>query len=208
MTDHAGSVDYAHTRGAEYNRVKKARTLARWLWDRGVTPEDVHAAAPATRRGWAQQAGVTPPRTDETWLAAAAAIDVLEQWAVDNPDHPKAKPAHLPPPADPDSHVPPAPPGSWPKGWASLADAAPITRFGAVCARCDQPPVTVVHCLNGDQWRCINHPPLPGEWGAELDWSLGPVDDLRFHPDHPHRCYSARCPHFTPTTRTEKATLP
>lgn len=94
MTGDVHVVDYGHTNKAEVNRVKKARTLARWCYDRDLTVEDVGDAAAPTLRAWARAAGVLPPSTGETWDTVIVSIGMLEVWAGHNPEHPSAARPH------------------------------------------------------------------------------------------------------------------
>lgn len=87
--------DFAHTKGAEQNRILKARKIARWCWDRGLTVSDVLSADDARRRAWARAALVTPPSTMETWRAVNDAMNAQEGFAEDNPGHPSVKRPHL-----------------------------------------------------------------------------------------------------------------
>lgn len=89
------STHYAHSEYAERNRVKKAHTLARWLYERDMSAAHLYAATPPLLRAWARAAGVTPPSTMETWDATVDALDVLEGWAEANPDHPAAARPHV-----------------------------------------------------------------------------------------------------------------
>lgn len=86
--------DYAHTQGAEQNRILKARKIARWLWERDLGYSNVLAADEKRRREWARQALVTPPSTMETWQAVNDALVAMERFAEDHPDHPQVARTH------------------------------------------------------------------------------------------------------------------
>ena len=83
-------VDFAHTDVAVRNRAAKARALAVHAWHRGLGGADVLALDDARRRDFARAAGVHPPSSGETWLAAARLLDEKEAWAARNPGHPAA----------------------------------------------------------------------------------------------------------------------
>lgn len=243
MTGDVHVVDYGHTNKAESNRVKKARTLARWLWDRNLTRDDVAAVPDPTLRAWARAAGVTPPSTMETWHATVTALGLLTAWADGNHGHPSAARTHaderpkwltayaaipkgdaqaprdsqlatvtaLPTrqdgpvgdePADPaPSTVTPLPvPAFAPRGWEACAALGPILRKDARCRLCGAPAVSAT----SREWRCAQHPPQPGQWGAALDFT--PRDLSKGHPDTPHRCYQPRCPSFTLSTAPPETT--
>lgn len=203
------TVDYAHTREAETNRIVKARMIARHAYDHSVPVEDLIAALHhgdnAQLARIARAAGVTVPGTLATWQAAIDALTALEEWAAGNPSHAKAARTPKTDTAEPVDDLAPVltltrPVGvaaSDPRGWAALAALGPVARPDARCATCRAPAITSVRVIDGpDQWRCKDHPPAPGEWGHTLDWTPRPVEHLRFHPDARHRCYDARCPKF------------
>jgi hypothetical protein len=229
-------VDFAHTKGAEHNRILKARKIARWLWDRSLSFSDVLAADDARRRAWARAAMVTPPSTMDTWQAVNAALVAMEQFAEDNPGHPATQRPHAdergtwlgvleePAPAPAPAPAEPTGVGDWfrdtpesramleeeraalakseaeyaakeviyPRGWAELVALGPIPRHDAKCATCRGPAVGYARVNDREEWRCANHPPQPGEWGAALNWTpRGPVCGCA-----PNRCYCGRGPHF------------
>lgn len=86
--------DFAHTQGAEQNRILKARKISRWLWERSLSFSDVLAADEPRRRAWARAAGVTPPSTMDTWQAVNQALMAMEGFAEDHPDHPSVARPH------------------------------------------------------------------------------------------------------------------
>ena len=86
--------DFAHTRGAERNRILKAKVLARWLWERDLTYEDVLEVDDSRRRQWARDAKVTPPNTMETWEAVRDALAAMAGYAEAHPDHPSVARPH------------------------------------------------------------------------------------------------------------------
>lgn len=208
-------VDYAHTRGAEHNRVLKARQLARWLWERDLSYDDVLAADDARRRSWARAAKVSPPSTMDTWEAVRGTLAVAVEFARGNPDHPAAQRPHageratwlgqvpeptvdapaVHNPVDDTADVAAAPEVVFPRGWDALAALGPVDRLDARCARCRRPAITAVRCDGIGEWRCAGHPPQPGEWGAALDWTPRAGGGCA-----PNRCYCSRCPGFKLTT--------
>ena len=207
MTTTAPAVDYAHTRGAERNRIVKAQKIARWAFDRNLSPEaltaTVHQGDAAQLRTWAHDAGVTVPGSTATWQAAVDALRELEEWADRNPDAPRAVRQGAPDKPEP---VPDAPEdlapvlalhktaaaAAAPKGWDLIAALGPLTRSDARCSRCRGGAITAVPVAGERaEWRCPDCPPAEGEWGHRLDWT--PRDDLATHPEHDHRCYNPRC---------------
>ncbi|RMI32621.1 hypothetical protein [Nocardia stercoris] len=86
--------DYAHTDHAAQGRADKARRLAAYVWQRGITGAELLALAPAVRRKLARAADTNPPSTDETWIATAALLDEKDAWAVRHPGHPAAVREH------------------------------------------------------------------------------------------------------------------
>lgn len=231
-------VDFAHTKGAEHNRILKARKIARWLWDRDLGFSNVLAADEKRRREWARQALVTPPSTMETWRAVNDALVAMEQFAEDHPEHPSVarphaderekwlgdlaehEPLHgdgqnrpetgtdapeeplatvhqLPerapePGITPDGQIPSETASILPRGWAERVALGPIPRFDAKCRRCGAAAVAHTRVNDSEEWRCADHPPQPGEWGASLNWTpRGPVCLCA-----PNRCYCGRGTHF------------
>lgn len=86
--------DYAHTDHAAKGRADKARRLAAYLWQRGITGADLLALPAATRRKLARAADTNPPSTDETWDMVARLLDEKDDWAARNPAHPAARRSH------------------------------------------------------------------------------------------------------------------
>lgn len=84
------TVDWVHTPAADAARAVKARRIAAWCWDHGVTTVDVRWAPARVLAAAARAADVNPPSTQETW---ARVIDLLAQktaWAASHPGHPAA----------------------------------------------------------------------------------------------------------------------
>lgn len=69
---------FRHGAKAEANRMLKAKDLARWLWDRDISGEQVMAFSNKWRNKMARAAGVNPPSTLETWTVVA---DLMERMA-------------------------------------------------------------------------------------------------------------------------------
>lgn len=83
--------DFAHGDFATSRRAEKARRLAAYLWDRGITGAEVAAMDAAVRRKLARAADTNPPSTDETWTVVTRLLDEKDAWAARNPDHPAAR---------------------------------------------------------------------------------------------------------------------
>lgn len=86
--------DYAHTDHASKGRAEKARRLAAYLWQRGISGAEVATIPAATRRKLARAADTNPPSTDETWALVARLLDEKDGWATRNPNHPAAQRDH------------------------------------------------------------------------------------------------------------------
>ncbi|WP_280182662.1 hypothetical protein [Nocardia cyriacigeorgica] len=82
--------DYAHSDAAARSRAEKARRLAGFLWDRGITGTELLAMPAALRRKLARAAQTNPPSTGETWESVARLLDEKDVWAARHPDHPAA----------------------------------------------------------------------------------------------------------------------
>ncbi len=87
--------DYAHSDFAAKGRAEKARRLAAYIWQRGITGAELLALPAAARRKLARAADTNPPSTDETWSVAGQLLDEKDAWAARNPDHPAAQRDHL-----------------------------------------------------------------------------------------------------------------
>ncbi|MBF6095804.1 hypothetical protein [Nocardia cyriacigeorgica] len=87
--------DYAHSDAAARSRAEKARRLAGFLWDRGITGTELLAMPAALRRKLARAAQTNPPSTGETWESVARLLEEKDVWAARHPDHPAAVRAHL-----------------------------------------------------------------------------------------------------------------
>jgi hypothetical protein len=72
---------FRHGAHAEANRLAKARQLARWLWDRDITGEQVLGFTNKWRNKIARAAGVNPPSTLETWTVAVDLMARMEELA-------------------------------------------------------------------------------------------------------------------------------
>lgn len=91
----AMAVDFAHTSHAEGRRRTKAIHLARYLWDRGLTPADLLSLRAEQLRRLARTVGVHPPRSAETWYVTARLLEQKTRWAQAHSDHPAAARARL-----------------------------------------------------------------------------------------------------------------
>ncbi|RDI45286.1 hypothetical protein [Nocardia mexicana] len=87
--------DYAHTDHASKGRAEKARRLAAYVWQRGITGSELLALPASTRRKLARAADTNPPSTDETWALVGQLLDEKDGWAARNPNHPAARRDHL-----------------------------------------------------------------------------------------------------------------
>ncbi|MFI5778906.1 hypothetical protein [Nocardia sp. NPDC051570] len=83
--------DYAHTDHASKGRAEKARRLAAYAWQRGITGAELLALPAATRRKLARAADTNPPGTEETWSLVAQLLDDKDIWAARNPNHAAAQ---------------------------------------------------------------------------------------------------------------------
>ncbi|MGL3806378.1 hypothetical protein ACSYDW_09800 [Paeniglutamicibacter sp. R2-26] len=72
---------FRHGTKAEANRQQKAKELARWLWDRNISGEQVLSYTNKWRNKIARAAGVNPPSTLETWTVAAELMERMAQLA-------------------------------------------------------------------------------------------------------------------------------
>ncbi|WP_225731742.1 MULTISPECIES: hypothetical protein [unclassified Nocardia] len=87
--------DYSHGDFANRSRADKARRLATYVWERGITGAELTGLPAAVLRKLARAAGTNPPSTDETWQAVAQLLDEKDVWAARHPDHPAAQRHHL-----------------------------------------------------------------------------------------------------------------
>lgn len=85
---------YAHSDSAERSRRAKAVELARYLWDRDISADELAGLSPEVRRKLARTAGINPPSTDETWNSVSALLADKADWARTHPDHPASNHAH------------------------------------------------------------------------------------------------------------------
>lgn len=69
---------FRHGSVAEANRLAKAKTLARWLWDRGIDGDTLLDFTDKYRREIARTAGVNPPSSLTTWSTACSLITHME----------------------------------------------------------------------------------------------------------------------------------
>lgn len=82
----AASFRYSST--AENNRKAKATTLARFLWDRNISGEELLAFSDAHRRRIARAVEINPPSTIDTWELTADLLAQKAEWLERNPEHP------------------------------------------------------------------------------------------------------------------------
>lgn len=86
--------DYAHSDFAAKGRAEKARRLAAYIWQRGITGAELLAMPDHALRKLARAADTNPPSTGETWSAAAQLLDEKDAWAARNTNHPAARRLH------------------------------------------------------------------------------------------------------------------
>jgi hypothetical protein len=86
------------------------------------------------------------------------------------------------------SRAPTAPDGTIlpPRGWPELVATGVALGHGRFCGvdRCGKPAIAATMTL----YRCAEHPPRPGEWGAGLNWTPKTL------PCASNRCYCGACP--------------
>lgn len=73
-----------------------------------------------------------------------------------------------------------------PRGWPELVATGLALGPGRLCGvdRCGKPAIAATMTL----YRCAEHPPRPGEWGAGLNWTPKTL------PCAANRCYCGACP--------------
>lgn len=189
--------DYAHTSTAERNRAVKARTIAAWCWDRGVTDTELAGLDARLIAKIGRAAGTNAP-SGETALLAVKLLGDKAEWALDHPGHPAAasggldRPDWLPAPAPSLTVVPdPAPaPDVYvsPRGWDALVALGPLARTDAPCHVCRSAPVVLTPTAS----HCADHPPQPGQWGHALNWEPRPVARACLA----GACWCGRCAHY------------
>lgn len=87
-------VDFAHTEQAARNRREKALGIARYVWDRNISGDELLALPDSQLKKLARAAGAHPPRSTETWTTVAELLREKSEWAVKNPDHSAAAKKH------------------------------------------------------------------------------------------------------------------
>ena len=90
MTGEESGPDFAHTDQAARMRREKALELARYVWDRGISADELLALPDPVLRKLARAAGVHPPSTLETWRETGELLAQKAAWALRNPAHPSA----------------------------------------------------------------------------------------------------------------------
>ena len=197
--------DYAHNPVADANRSEKARALARWCWEHGITADELRDGDDRHVNKAARLAQINAP-SPETVAAAAATLEAKEAWAAAHPTAPGADPGMLgrpdwwpPAGARPALTVVPDLPADdaaeWvkPRGWDALAALGPINRPDAPCTECGAAPVV----LTPKASHCAAHPPQPGRpghWGAHLNWTPD-ASTGKCATYGRQSCYCGRCQH-------------
>jgi hypothetical protein len=89
VTD-TGTPDFGHTRQAARNRYVKAQEIARWLWEAGVTAEQLDRW---TDGEWGRTSHLAVGRSasDDTRLVVYGMMIVKQAWAAAHPDEPAAR---------------------------------------------------------------------------------------------------------------------
>jgi len=76
-----------------------------------------------------------------------------------------------------------------PRGWQDLIDSGRTLGHGRTCSvsKCNAPAIAAAMTT----YRCAGHPPMPGEWGSNLDWSPREAGTCAAN-----RCHCGSCPPF------------
>lgn len=89
------AVDWARTATADTNRLAKARTLAAWCWQHGITAADVDRWDQKTRNRAARTTAVNPPTPgSQTWQIVTGLLHRMAAWAARHPSDPRATQHH------------------------------------------------------------------------------------------------------------------
>jgi hypothetical protein len=87
------AVDWARTATADQNRLAKAKTIASWCWQHGITPATITGWDQTARNRAARTAGVNPPGPGSpTWGIVDGLLHRMADWAARHPDDPRATP--------------------------------------------------------------------------------------------------------------------
>lgn len=86
---------FSHSSKAVANRMSKAKTLARWLWDRDIDGQTMLGFTDKFRRAIARNAGVNPPSSLTTWQLAAVLIAQMEVRLAADPANPAVVRHHV-----------------------------------------------------------------------------------------------------------------
>lgn len=86
---------FSHSTKATANRAAKAKTLARWLWDRNIDAPTMFGFTEKFRREIARNAEVNPPSSLTTWQSAAVLMAQMEVVAQADPANPAVSRNHL-----------------------------------------------------------------------------------------------------------------
>ena len=82
-------MDWKNNPNAARNRLDKAKAIAAWCWNQGLTWEHLEYS---TDTEWSRIARHAVSRTasDQTRLLVQSHLLIKEAWAAANPDHPQA----------------------------------------------------------------------------------------------------------------------
>ncbi|PQZ93923.1 hypothetical protein CQ018_09840 [Arthrobacter sp. MYb227] len=86
---------FSHGTKATANRAAKAKTLARWLWDRNIDVPTMFGFSDKFRREIARNAEVNPPSSLTTWQSAAVLMAQMEVMAQADAGNPAVSRNHL-----------------------------------------------------------------------------------------------------------------
>lgn len=86
---------FSHGTKATANRAAKAKTLARWLWDRNIDAPTMFGFTDKFRREIARNAEVNPPSSLTTWQSAAVLMAQMDVMAQVDPTNPAVSRNHL-----------------------------------------------------------------------------------------------------------------
>jgi len=85
------AVDWAHTAVARQRREAKARILAEYAWDRGITGAELLDLDEERRFCFARAAEVPPPSTTETCELVSDLLADMAAWATKHSGHAATK---------------------------------------------------------------------------------------------------------------------
>lgn len=152
--------------------------------------------------GTTQRARPVAPQGPEPAPEAAggreSALEAAQRRLRDPEPAPEPIAAPVPEPVKAPEPLPPAViPDDAPRGWAEAAALGPLPGFHT-CFTCPRPAIVATAHV----YRCEEHPPQAGEWGARLNFTPNPAGTCP-----PARCYCARCDTFVAMAPLNSARL-